>query len=82
MAGLVYRAKDTIVKALEYHLLSVPRAGEYVMTLSDGTKVWLMPKARSNIRLFSDGQTGSIYYRRSFFRGGKGFAPAFYRAYS
>ena len=40
MAGLVYRAKDTIVKALEYHLLSVPRAGEYVMTLSDGTKVW------------------------------------------
>ena len=37
MAGLVYRAKDTIVKALEYHLLSVPRAGEYVMSLSDGT---------------------------------------------
>ena len=48
MAGLVYRAKDTIVKALEYHLLSVPRAGEYVMTLSDGTKVWI--NAESEIK--------------------------------
>ena len=40
--------KDTIVKALEYHLLSVPRAGEYVMTLSDGTKVWI--NAESEIK--------------------------------
>jgi len=41
LAGLVYLAKDTRVKTLEYHVLKVPRAGEYIMTLSDGTKVWL-----------------------------------------
>lgn len=41
MAGLVYRAKDIRVETLEYHVLNVPRAGEYIMTLSDGTKVWI-----------------------------------------
>jgi len=41
LVGLVYRVKDSSNTAPEYHLLSVPRAGEYIMTLSDGTKVWL-----------------------------------------
>ena len=77
MAGLVYRAKDTIVKALEYHLLSVPRAGEYVMTLSDGTKVWI--NAESEIKypvVFGPDK------REVFITGEAFFAPAFYRAYS
>lgn len=41
LVGLVYQVKDSSKTPLEYHLLSVPRAGEYIMTLSDGTKVWL-----------------------------------------
>ena len=41
LVGLVYQVKDSSKTPLEYHQLSVPRAGEYIMTLSDGTKVWL-----------------------------------------
>ncbi|MEG2339630.1 MAG: FecR domain-containing protein [Odoribacter sp.] len=39
--GLVYRFKDTLGSCNEYHTLTVPRAGEYVMVLSDGSRVWL-----------------------------------------
>lgn len=46
IGGLVYRAKDTVVKTLKYHVLTVPRSGEYIMTLSDGTKVWVNSDSR------------------------------------
>ena len=32
---------DTSQKETQYHTLSVPRGGEYNLTLSDGTQVWL-----------------------------------------
>ena len=41
LSGLVYQLKDTITVPREFHTLSVPRAGEYIMVLSDGSKVWL-----------------------------------------
>lgn len=41
LSGLVYQLKDTVTVPREFHTLSVPRAGEYVMVLSDGSKVWL-----------------------------------------
>lgn len=41
LAGLVYHSKKTAMSSDEYNVLAVPRAGEYVMTLSDGSRVWL-----------------------------------------
>lgn len=41
ISGLVYRLKDSLKQKVEYHILTVPRGGEYIMSLSDGTKVWL-----------------------------------------
>lgn len=39
--GLVYKFKDSAKNNQEYNTLRVPRGGEYIMTLSDGTRVWL-----------------------------------------
>lgn len=41
LSELVYRTEETFPVALEYHTLSVPRAGEYIMVLPDGSRVWL-----------------------------------------
>lgn len=41
LSGLVYRFKDSVMAPREFHTLSVPRAGEYIMVLSDGSRVWL-----------------------------------------
>lgn len=41
ISGLIYRLKDSLKQKVEYHILTVPRGGEYIMSLSDGTKVWL-----------------------------------------
>lgn len=41
LSELVYRVEDTFPAVLEYHTLSVPRAGEYIMVLPDGSRVWL-----------------------------------------
>ncbi len=41
LCGLIYRFKDSVVAPQEFHTLSVPRAGEYLMVLADGSRVWL-----------------------------------------
>ncbi len=46
--GLAYRFNTETPVPLEYHTLTVPRAGEYIMTLSDGSRVWL--NAESQMR--------------------------------
>lgn len=38
-SALVYAAEER--RQAERHVLAVPRGGEYVLTLADGTKVWL-----------------------------------------
>ncbi|MBJ6367789.1 FecR family protein [Snuella sedimenti] len=39
--ALVYVSKKKANKAVEYNYLTIPRGGQFFMTLSDGTKVWL-----------------------------------------
>lgn len=39
--GLVYSQKDSVPVVLEYNTLSVPRSGEYMLALSDGSRVWV-----------------------------------------
>ncbi len=42
LSGLVYHSvRDSLKEESEYNTLSVPRGGEYILTLSDGTRVWL-----------------------------------------
>ncbi len=36
-----YVPKDSVVEKEEFHLLRVPRGGEFFLTLSDGTKIWV-----------------------------------------
>lgn len=45
LSGLIYRLQDTVKVPREFHTLSVPRAGEYMMVLSDGSRVWLNAKS-------------------------------------
>lgn len=40
-SGLKYSLSDNAKTGIEYNTLSVPRGGEYRLTLSDGTRVWL-----------------------------------------
>jgi hypothetical protein len=46
--GLTYSVGENAGSELRYNILRVPRGGEYVLTLSDGTHVWL--NAESSIR--------------------------------
>ena len=39
-SALVYGRRDT-VRQVERHTLAIPRGGEYVLTLADGSRVWL-----------------------------------------
>ena len=41
LSGLVYKFRDSVQAPHEYHTLTVSRAGEYIMTLPDGSRVWL-----------------------------------------
>ncbi len=38
---IVYNAENDNASKVEYNQLSIPRGGYYVLTLADGTKVWL-----------------------------------------
>ena len=46
--GLAYVDGDDLPAELRYNILRVPRGGEYVLTLSDGTQVWM--NSESSIR--------------------------------
>lgn len=39
--GLVYKKEGDKIAKVGYHVLSVPRNGEFTLVLSDGTKIWL-----------------------------------------
>ena len=45
---LVYKSDKSTGVDIKYHILQVPRGGEYQLVLSDGTKVWV--NAESSIR--------------------------------
>ncbi|GAF05211.1 FecR family protein [Saccharicrinis fermentans] len=39
--GIKYKKDLSNPKSIEFHTIRIPRGGEYFLTLSDGTKVWL-----------------------------------------
>lgn len=57
---LTYEAKRGAKAAMTYNTLSVPRGGQYALTLSDGSRVWL--NAASSIRYpsFFAGQNRTV----------------------
>lgn len=68
VAGLVYQLKDSAATTPEYHTLTIPRGGEYIMVLSDGTKVWL--NSESEIRypvVFGKGKREVFIIGEAFF---------------
>lgn len=68
--GLFFRTSKEVVQCDDdtYHFLTVPRGGEFTMTLSDGSRVWL--NAESELRFplqFASGRrkvflTGEAYF--------------------
>lgn len=60
-AGLKYQLKDSVVIPREMHTLSVPRAGEYMMTLSDGSRVWLNSESVLKFPVTFDAGKREIY---------------------
>ena len=53
-----------------YHLLSIPRGGEFTMTLADGTRVWLNSESELHFPLQFGGKqrkvqlTGEAYFEK------------------
>jgi ferric-dicitrate binding protein FerR (iron transport regulator) len=67
--NIIYLSKENQPTALLYNTINVPRGGEYSLTLSDGTKVWLNAdtKLRYPVK-FSDNKrdvylTGEAYFK-------------------
>lgn len=61
VTGLRYQLKDSTVVSHELHTLSVPRAGEYIMVLSDGSRVWLNSETELKYPVFFDADKREIY---------------------
>lgn len=58
---LVYfRKKDVSGKSL-YHILNVPRGGEYALCLADGTKVWLNSDSRLRYPVRFEGNKREVF---------------------
>ena len=51
---LRYRAKEKAIEGVRENRLEVPVGGEYRLTLSDGTRVWL--NAASSLTYFKTGK--------------------------
>lgn len=59
---IIYTSKDSTLQNDLYHTLSVPRGGEFFLTLSDQTKIWV--NADSKVRFpvtFAAGQERRIF---------------------
>lgn len=66
--GLVYE-KKRFVKNLEFNKVLVPRGGEYQLTLSDGTKVWLNSETELKYPVAFKGKERRIFLKgEAFFK--------------
>lgn len=63
VAGLVYQFKDSVEIPVEYHTITVPRAGEYIMVLSDGSRVWLNAETEMKYPVSFDARKREIYIK-------------------
>lgn len=61
LEGLQYRFQDTAVTSVQYNTLAVPRGGEYIMTLSDGTRVWLNSETELKFPVAFAGKHREVY---------------------
>lgn len=68
--GIKYKAKEKVVGAkLIYNTLNVPRGGEYITTLADGTKVWVNSDTEIRFPVAFTGITRDVYVKgEAFFK--------------
>ena len=59
--GVVYGIKvDSVAteKVQEYHVMTIPRGGEFHLTLADGTQVWLNSETELRFPVHFAGESG------------------------
>lgn len=60
---------ETTVRQIEYNELYIPRGGEYFLSLTDGTKVWLNSESSLRYPVVFNGQKRIVYLEgEAFFR--------------
>lgn len=59
---LSYEMTDSSVSG-EYHLISIPRGGEYILKLSDGTRVWLNSETELRYPVCFSGPGRKVYFK-------------------
>ena len=67
-AGLKYEVSDSLKEVLKrqpvgYNKLVVPRGGEYIMTLADGTRVWLNAETEMRYPVVFGKDTREVYVK-------------------
>ncbi|MCB6971580.1 MULTISPECIES: FecR family protein [Butyricimonas] len=68
VAGLKYEISDSLREVLKrqpvgYNKLVVPRGGEYIMTLADGTRVWLNAETEMKYPVVFGKDTREVYVK-------------------
>ncbi len=58
---LVYLKRKNVPGKSPYHILTVPRGGEYALCLADGTKIWLNSDSRLRYPVRFDGNKREVF---------------------
>lgn len=66
-SNIVYSPKENKSKKLIYNTVSVPRAGEYILKLSDGTKVWLNSESEIRYPVAFNGSLREVFIKGEVF---------------